>query len=167
MNEKKRSKAEVLRNPNDKELVRAEVLDYAEAIEAKNRKNWKDKTDLASLQDKTIIEPTRFFNGPNFVSPRKAWDEPHRTVINALADADISPGSTNNEATLKAENQAELIPAQQQQQKTGLKRGQTFLIKKNEAKDFVKNVLDPEKIATLKATLLTIGRFDMKITNVS
>ena len=87
-----------------------------------------------------------------------------------MADAEISTGSTNAESILKIDE----IPSNH---KTGLKRGQTFVVKKNEEKlekqlievekNSNKNFLNPEKINTLKATLLSLGRFDIISTNVS
>ena len=135
------SKAEVLKNPDEK-----------------IRKSWQKATDLHSLDNKTLIQQTCIKNNPLTkykppVSPRKVWDLPHETILKAFEMIAISP---NNSSSTESE-------------KSGIQT--ILMNEKEPEFQRTKLVLSPEKLATLKATKnlllgVTFGQFDPKSTNV-
>lgn len=135
------SKAEVLKNPDEK-----------------IRKSWQKATDLHSLDNKTLIQQTCVKNNPLTkykppVSPRKVWDLPHETILKAFEMIAISPNNSSSTESEKSRIQTILMNEKEPEfQRTKL-------------------ALSPEKLATLKATKnlllgVTFGQFDPKSTNV-
>ena len=147
------------------------------------RQSWQQVTNLESLDEKTIIQPTihpRTLKQQNLASPRKVWDLPHETIIKAFELADLSPSSTQTEPTSSDTKQKE---------QSKLKRGETFVIDRKESQsseastdnniktenvkpcDETKLVFSPDKLATLKMTKnlllgVTLGQFDSKSVKV-
>ena len=177
------SKAEVLRNLNEKILPQP---DKDKDAPNSNRKSWAKETDLTELENKTLMPQStvkakeaipKNVDRP-IISPRKAWDLPHQTIIKAFELAEISPTQT-----IPNLNEADRGSAD----KDEYKRGETFVIKRKENsgelkstssssgsnllineklpalfdkidaldktnKDLIGLIFSPEKIATLKAT---------------
>ena len=180
-------------SPNSQSLLRLDPNCNKENINS-NRKSWSKETDLTQLEKKTLLVQTsntstqnKLYSHP-VVSPRKAWDLPHQTIIKCFELAEISPPPST-----KIENQ--------------LKRGETFVVNRKEKSDELKStasssdsshllmnekepsffekldafestnkthvdlVFSPEKLATLKSTKnlllgVTLGQFDQKNTKV-
>lgn len=140
------SKADVLKNPND------------EIINRNNRKSWQKGTDLTPLNDKTLVQPTLKNNLHKYrpqVSPRKAWDLPHETILKAFELISISNSANSSGESNKSEFQTFLA----NEKEPDLLFGKSKLL------------FSPEKLATLKATKnlllgVTLGQFDSKNTKV-
>ncbi len=146
--------------------------------ELKNeRKSWAEVTNLDVLENKTLVQQTLYQKTLNqkeeMISPRKAWDLPHETIIKAFELVDLSPGATNSGSSFD------------ETKNSNLKRADTFVVEKydvlkvplvsreeEEAKPAGILGILPEKLATLKATKnlllgVTLGQFDSKTIKVS
>ncbi|RNA25258.1 serine threonine- kinase Nek1-like, partial [Brachionus plicatilis] len=103
------SKEEVLKDPSE--------LLFEKPVE--NRRCWSEKTDLTPLNDFPLIENT-IMPSPTIkiVSPRKEWDQPHLSVLNALDQANILTCKTVMfDKTVKEESN-----------KSSIIKGDTYLI---------------------------------------
>ena len=152
-----------------------------------NRKSWSKETDLTQLENKTLLAETdqatarKKFSVPK-VSPRKAWDLPHQTIIKCFELADISPpSSTNMDKNLRG---GETFLIDKKMATSSSSGSSNLLVNEKEPSFFEKMdafestnkmhvdlIFSPEKLATLKATKnlllgVTLGQFDQKNTKV-
>ena len=152
-----------------------------------NRKSWSKETDLSQLENKTLLAETgqattkKKQNIP-IVSPRKAWDLPHQTIIKCFELADISPpSSTSLGNNLKG---SETFVIDKKLASSSSSGSSNLLVNEKEPSFFEKMdafestnkthvdlIFSPEKLATLKATKnlllgVTLGQFDQKNTKV-
>lgn len=137
------------------------------------RKGWQKATNIEHLENKTICPQTlhqrTLKKAAQVVSPRKAWDLPHETIIKAFELADLSPSATQKSCDSDSKKQT-------------MKRCDTFVVQKqhelaeedeedDEVDETDKPVFSPEKLATMKATKnlllgVTLGQFDLKSTKM-
>ena len=121
---KTRSKQDVLKNLNEKHssnsqnpLLHLDTNNNNKENINSNRKSWSKETDLSQLELKTLLVQTAQQNKYVLpvVSPRKAWDLPHQTILKAFELAEISPPSSTESHSGELKNEK-------------LKRGETFVI---------------------------------------
>jgi hypothetical protein len=169
----KRSKEEVLRDLNYNSSSRPSSSrqmssDRSSSNVNNNKKSWSKATNLSELDNKTlIIDSPSTSQKPdvNKISPRKAWDLPHETIIKAFSLAELCDDSTKFKT------------------KDGQKINRTIVINENnellideQPPSTLKNVdnlketsffITSEKLATMKASKnillgVTLGQFDIQ-----
>ena len=183
----------MLKNLNEKQATNHQFqfhLDSNKENINSNRKSWSKETDLSQLENKTLLAETgqkttytnKKYTRP-IISPRKAWDLPHQTIIKCFELAEISPpSSTNMDKNLKGSET--FVIDKKSTTSSSSSASSNLLVNEKEPSFFEKMdalestnkthvdlVFSPEKLATLKATKnlllgVTLGQFDQKNTKV-